>query len=165
MNMIPVMIVDDEKLAREDLQTFIDWESLGFHIVATAVNGRQALKMYVQYHPKIIFTDIKMPVMDGIEFSKELRKMDEGIIIILLTAYEEFSYAKAAIQLGITDYVIKNEITPQSMEVLLKKLRQRIEIEQKSSNILNDKLIENFFQSESENKEMLGSKMLEKRYY
>ena len=44
MNMLPVMIVDDEKLAREDLQTFIDWESLGFYIVATAVNGRQALK-------------------------------------------------------------------------------------------------------------------------
>lgn len=165
MNMLPVMIVDDEKLAREDLQTFIDWESLGFYIVATAVNGRQALKMYAQYHPKIIFTDIKMPVMDGIEFSRELRKIDEETIIILLTAYEEFSYAKAAIRLGITDYVIKNEITPQSMEALLKKLRQRIEIVQKSSNILNDKLIENFFQSEDENKEMLGNKMLEKRFY
>lgn len=165
MNMLPVMIVDDEKLAREDLQTFIDWESLGFYIVATAVNGRQALKMYAQYHPKIIFTDIKMPVMDGIEFSRELRKIDEETIIILLTAYEEFSYAKAAIRLGITDYVIKNEITPQSMETLLKKLRQRIEIVQKSSNILNDKLIENFFQSEDENKEMLGNKMLEKRFY
>lgn len=164
MNMLPVMIVDDEKLAREDLQTFIDWESLGFYIVATAVNGRQALKMYKQHHPKIIFTDIKMPVMDGIEFSKELRKTDEETIIILLTAYEEFSYAKAAIQLGITDYVVKNEITQQSMEVLLKKLRQRIEIVQKSSNILNDKLIENFFQSENENKEMLGSEMLEKRF-
>lgn len=164
MNELSVMIVDDEKLAREDMQTFIDWESLGFHIVATAVNGRQALKMYEKHHPKIIFTDIKMPVMDGIEFSRELRKKDEEVIIILLTAYEEFSYAKAAITLGVTDYVIKNEITPQSMEILLGKLRQRIETVQKSSNILNDKLIENYFQAQEDNAGILGDRMLEKRF-
>ncbi|RKJ43610.1 response regulator [bacterium 1XD8-76] len=163
MNELSVMIVDDEKLAREDMQTFIDWESLGFHIVATAVNGRQALKMYEKHHPKIVFTDIKMPVMDGIEFSKALRKIDEQVIIILLTAYEEFSYAKAAITLGVTDYVIKNEITPQSMEILLGKLRQRIETVQRSSNILNDKLIENYFQAQEDNVGILEGRMLEKR--
>ena len=68
------MIVDDEKLMLEDLSTMIDWEAYGYQIIATAFNGKQALRKYREYHPQVIFTDIRMPFMDGIEMISEIRK-------------------------------------------------------------------------------------------
>ena len=118
-DLISVMIVDDEKLMLEDLSTMIDWEAYGYQIIATAFNGKQALRKYREYHPQVIFTDIRMPFMDGIEMISEIRKTDEKVSIVLLTAYEDFSYAKAAIRLGITEYVIKSEITENSLSELL----------------------------------------------
>ena len=69
-DLISVMIVDDEKLMLEDLSTMIDWEAYGYQIIATAFNGKQALRKYREYHPQVIFTDIRMPFMDGIEMSE-----------------------------------------------------------------------------------------------
>ena len=65
--LISVMIVDDEKMILEDLSTMIDWEAAGYQIIATAFNGKQALRKYRELHPQVIFTDIRMPFMDGIE--------------------------------------------------------------------------------------------------
>ena len=117
-DLISVMIVDDEKLMLEDLSTMIDWEAYGYQIIATAFNGKLALRKYREYHPQVIFTDIRMPFMDGIEMISEIRKTDEKVSIVLLTAYEDFSYAKAAIRHGITEYVIKSEITENSLSEL-----------------------------------------------
>lgn len=73
MKKIPVMIVDDEKLVLEDLRTLVDWDALGFEIIATAFNGKQAWVKYNQYHPRVIFTDVKMPFMNGLELIRKLR--------------------------------------------------------------------------------------------
>ena len=78
-DLISVMIVDDEKLMLEDLSTMIDWEAYGYQIIATAFNGKQALRKYREYHPQVIFTDIRMPFMDGIEMISEIRKKDEKV--------------------------------------------------------------------------------------
>ena len=124
---IPVMIVDDEKLALEDFSTLVDWDALGFQIVAKAFNGKQALSRFQQYHPQIVFTDIKMPIIDGIVLCQELRKLDADVKLLLLTAYEDFVYAKAAISLGVTDYIIKSEINRRSLTAKLVTLREQID--------------------------------------
>lgn len=125
--MIPAMIVDDEKLTLEDLSTLVNWEKCGFTIVAKTFNGKQGLKKYQETHPQLILTDIRMPFMDGIQMSEEIRKMDQEVQIVLLTAYEEFEYAKAAIRLGVTEYLIKSEITDISLSMFLEKMRVRIQ--------------------------------------
>ena len=80
--LISVMIVDDEKLMLEDLSTMINWEAYGYQIIATAFNGKQALRKYREYRPQVIFTDIRMPFMDGIEMISEIRKTDEKVSLI-----------------------------------------------------------------------------------
>ncbi len=145
MKKISVMIVDDEKLVLEDLLTIIDWDELGFEIVATAMNGKQALSKYEQYHPQVVFTDIKMPFMDGIELIKHLRKIDAKAQILLLTAYEDFSYAKSAIQYDILDYIIKSTINSQTFLSLLNRIRIVIDNQGKVLDILKGKRIEDYF--------------------
>lgn len=146
--LISVMIVDDEKLMLEDLSTMIDWEAYGYQIIATAFNGKQALRKYREYHPQVIFTDIRMPFMDGIEMISEIRKTDEKVSIVLLTAYEDFSYAKAAIRLGITEYVIKSEITESSLSELLNRLKANIIKAGKRERYITDRMLEQFFLSD-----------------
>lgn len=146
--LISVMIVDDEKMILEDMRTIIDWEKLGYQLIATAFNGKQALRKYRELHPQVIFTDIRMPFMDGIEMISEIRKTDEKVSIILLTAYEDFSYAKAAIRLGITEYVIKSEITENSLSDLLSRLKTNIIKTGKRERYITDRMLEQFFLSE-----------------
>lgn len=155
MKQISVMIVDDEKLAIEDLTTIVDWDALGFEIVATAVNGRQALAKFRQCRPQVVFTDIKMPFMDGIELIGRLRELDGQVKILMLTAYEDFSYAKSAIQYGITDYIIKSEINARSLTETLCKLRRDIDSQHKDREILNDKKIADFFRGGDPSEEPL----------
>lgn len=146
--LISVMIVDDEKMILEDLSTMIDWEVAGYQIIATAFNGKQALRKYRELHPQVIFTDIRMPFMDGIEMISEIRKTDEKVSIILLTAYEDFSYAKAAISLGITEYIIKSEITANSLSDLLLRLKNNIIKAGRRERYITDRMLEQFFLSE-----------------
>ena len=92
--MIPVMIVEDEFLVRAGLRTSIDWNAEGFEIVAEAQNGEEALELYQRYHPLIIITDIRLPKMDGIAMMKELRKQKAKVNFIVVSAYDDFQYAK-----------------------------------------------------------------------
>ncbi len=146
--LISVMIVDDEKMILEDLSTMIDGEAAGYQIIATAFNGKQALRKYRELHLQVIFTDIRMPFMDGIEMISEIRKTDEKVSIILLTAYEDFSYAKAAISLGITEYIIKSEITANSLSDLLLRLKNNIIKAGRRERYITDRMLEQFFLSE-----------------
>ena len=89
-----------------------------------------------------------MPFMDGIEMISEIRKTDEKVSIILLTAYEDFSYAKAAISLGITEYIIKSEITANSLSDLLLRLKNNIIKAGRRERYITDRMLEQFFLSE-----------------
>ena len=133
-DLIRLMIVDDERLAIEDLSTIVDWNAYGFEIVATAFNGAQAFTKFMQLRPQLVITDIKMPIMDGIELIQKIREVDRQVALLLLTAYADFSYARKAIQLGITDYIIKSEITEQSMGALVEDALAKLEALVRSKN-------------------------------
>ncbi len=107
MNMIPVMIVDDEPLMRKGLQSLIDWQALGCQVVAAEENGLSAIQNFPKYHPKIVISDIKMPLMDGLALSQWLYVNHPDAKIILLTAFSDFSYAQKAIEYGVSNYVVK----------------------------------------------------------
>lgn len=102
-----VMIVDDEYLIREGLRKSVPWEKYGMEVVATAENGEEGIFMAQEYQPDLIVTDICMPFVDGLEMAEHLLKNRPDTIIIILTCYDEFEYARKALKLGAFDYVLK----------------------------------------------------------
>lgn len=105
--MYKVFIVDDEIIVREGIRNKIDWENSCFIFAGEASDGELALSMIKKTKPDILITDIKMPFMDGLELSKEVKDFLPSIKIIILSGHDEFEYAKKAISLGVEDYILK----------------------------------------------------------
>lgn len=123
--MVGVLIVDDEKLTREGLATRIPWEQNGFIVCGTAESGYEALDQIERSIPDIVILDIRMPEMDGIELLSIIRHTYPSIRTILISGYDEFSYAQQAIESRAFSYILK----PIDDELLLRNaLRARDEI-------------------------------------
>ena len=121
-----VLIVDDEIPSRELLKLSMDWRAIGFDEILEARNGRDALALYDQHRPALIITDIQMPVMDGLEFIRAVRERDAAQKIIILSCHESFSYAKEAMRLGVSDYILKDSFTGEMlMSTVLSTLSSR----------------------------------------
>jgi len=101
------MIVDDEKYVRMGIKNDTDWALIGCEVVAEASNGEMALDMAGQFRPDLVISDIKMPKMDGIELAGRLLEKYPDTKVIFLTAYNEFEYARQAVRLGVSDYLLK----------------------------------------------------------
>lgn len=122
--MIPVMIVEDEFLVRAGLKTSIQWEQEGFEIVAEAQNGEEALKLFEACRPAVIVTDIRLPGIDGIGMMKELRKRKAKVSFIVVSAYDDFQYAKEAIGIGVANYFLKGDLNTEEFLETLRELRR-----------------------------------------
>ena len=133
--MTKVLIVDDERNIREGIKSFIDWEALDCEVVSLSTNGEIALK-YIEKNPvDIVVTDIKMPVMDGLELSRRIAEEFSFIRVVILTAYSDFEMARTAIRHGVEDFIIKNDF----MEELPKTVKRLVdEIKAKKSTKLDD---------------------------
>ncbi|MBP3039808.1 response regulator transcription factor [Bacillaceae bacterium Marseille-Q3522] len=116
-----ILIVDDEILIRQGIKHYINWENEGFQIVGEAANGIEALEMIDKLHPHIVITDIVMPVMDGEELTKVLKRDYPNIEVIVLSSYGDFDYVRSSFQSGAIDYILKPKM--ESAE-LLKVLRK-----------------------------------------
>ena len=124
--MIKLLIADDEAVIREGMLTIIDWESLGVKVVAVAGNGRDGLAKAMAEKPDIVITDIRMPVVDGIKFSKSLREKLPKVRIVFLTGYNDFEYTRHAVKVRAEDYLLKPVNTRELMELvgrLVKEIR------------------------------------------
>lgn len=128
--MIRVMIVDDEPLVLIGMQGMLDWTALGYEMVGTARNGAEALKMIEESKPDIVISDIRMPVLDGLALAEECRNRDAALpVFIMLTSYEEFDYVKRSIRLGAVEYLVKMDLTPESLTSALNRARKAVEKE------------------------------------
>jgi two-component system response regulator YesN len=125
------IIVDDEPLARERLRSAFPLHEHGYEIVGTAGDGEKALRLCSEQHVDIVITDIVMPRMDGIELTQELRTRFPHIKVILLSNYQEFEFARQAMQFGALGYLLKVTSDYQELLTLLERARSEIELEQR----------------------------------
>lgn len=128
MGKLKVLIVDDEHLIRNLLRMRIDWEAQGMEIVGEAANAEEAMGVVEQLQPDIIFTDIYMPKVDGIEFSEQVLARYPHIKIVVVTGHDEFEYARRSIKIGVFEFILK-PIRPDELLQVTTKLRQKIEKE------------------------------------
>lgn len=126
--MYRVMIIDDEAKMRNLLKHTIKWELLGFQVVGESNSGIEAINTIDDLRPDIVFVDIRMPFMDGIEFAQLAITRYPAIKIIILTAYSDFEYAKKCIDIGVGHYLLKPVDKAEINEVLRK---YRVELDQK----------------------------------
>ncbi len=102
-----VLLVEDESLIRKGIRMTVNWGALNCMVVGEAENGEEGLKAVLDLHPDLIITDLRMPKMDGLEMLKKLREEGNEAAVIVLTAYDQFSYAQSALRLGVVDYLLK----------------------------------------------------------
>ena len=107
MDRIRILFVDDEAIVREGLKKCIDWEVNGFEVVGAAENGEKALEYLGQLSVNIVVTDIKMPVMDGLELIRNSRESGYDSKFLILSGYDDFQYAQRALRYGADDYILK----------------------------------------------------------
>ena len=122
MCLLKVMIVDDEILAINHMKNLIQWEGYGFEIAAESTNPVKAIDLYKKVLPDILIVDIRMPAMDGLEFSRRTLAMNHKVKVILLTSYKDFEYAKQALEMGISNYFLKHELHADTLVVELEKI-------------------------------------------
>ncbi|MFD1907427.1 response regulator [Paenibacillus rhizoplanae] len=121
-----VLIVDDEILVRQGIKYVLDWEQEGFQIVGEAANGREALNSLQTLQPHIIITDIVMPVMDGEELTRLVKRDYPATEVIVLSSFSEFHYVRSTFQHGVADYILKPKLEAGALLQVLKKTRERI---------------------------------------
>lgn len=120
LNMLKIFLVEDEIIMREGIKKNINWEKENFEFVGDAGDGELAYPLIIQKKPDILITDIKMPFMDGLELSRLVKAELPDIKIIVLSGYDEFDYAKEAIDIGIAEYMLKPVTSAKLIEALHK---------------------------------------------
>ena len=116
--MIRVMIIDDEASARKLIRASFDWEALGMEVVGEAASGIEAINVIDEMRPDLAFVDISMPFMNGIEFTELATKRYPQLVIIVMTAMDEFEYARACVRLPVFEYMLKPFVRTEVIEVL-----------------------------------------------
>ena len=124
--MLKVLVVEDEEMIRKGIVLAVDWAALDCVVVGEASNGAQALEAVERYDPSLIITDLKMPVMDGLEMLRQLRERGNNAFVIILTAYDSFSYAQTALRLGAVDFLLK-PFHDGELEQAVTRLKQRMD--------------------------------------
>ena len=102
--MLEVLIVDDETKVCWLLEQIIDWDTLHAKCIGTAVNGVEAYSYVKKHKPDVVITDIRMPDMDGLELVRRVKEVHQNCIFIIISGYQQFEYAHAAIKYGVADF-------------------------------------------------------------
>ena len=126
--MLKIFLAEDEVIVRETIKRMIPWENLGFELVGEAADGEMALPLLIRQQPDLLITDIKMPFMDGLTLARLAKKEVPGLKVVILSGYDDFNYAKQAINIGVEDYLLK-PITKNALIERLTEIRSRYEDE------------------------------------
>lgn len=101
------ILIDDEEIIRDSFKMLIPWQDLGFELVDTLEDGKEAISYIENHSVDLIITDIKMPLSSGIDIAKYVHENSLDIKIILLSGYEDFNYARSAMEYGVKHYLLK----------------------------------------------------------
>jgi len=124
--MYRVLIAEDEILVRIGVKNLIPWEKYGMSVIADVGNGQEAWDVYEKERPELIITDIKMPVMDGMELIRRIREHNSSAAIVILTCLSDFEMARNALSLGVDEYILKLTMTPEDMERVVVKMADKL---------------------------------------
>lgn len=105
--LLKLIIVDDEPIILQGMAETFDWNSIGFQVVGTALNGEDALKLIEEEMPDVVLTDIRMKKMDGITLMERTKAVSRDVRFVVLSAYKDFEYAQRACDLGAMAYILK----------------------------------------------------------
>jgi two-component system, response regulator YesN len=128
--MLKVLITDDEIQIRKGLRMKVDWEEEGFEIVEEASNGKEAIELLQNIDVDVVITDMRMPIMDGVELAKHCQQEFPHVKIIVLSGYSDFEYVRNSMKQGVKDYLLK-PVAPEELVGALRKIRKEIEEEKR----------------------------------
>ena len=145
MSLYRIMLVDDEEEVRKAIIRKMDWAQLGFEVVGDAENGEDALEKLEQYEPDVVITDIRMPYMDGLTLTARIREKYPSMKILIFSGFDDFEYAKQAIKLNVTEYILK-PVNGEELAVILRRIRENLDEEIEQRRNINS-LRENYLES------------------
>lgn len=125
--MIRVMLVDDEAIARINLKTLLDWEAEGFHICAEAENGADALRELQSARPDVIFTDMHMAGLNGVDLIRQAKGILPEARFVAVSGFDDFDYVRQSMKEGALDYMIKHRMEEETLRSLLASIREDLE--------------------------------------
>ncbi|MFS1514336.1 response regulator transcription factor [Chengkuizengella sp. SCS-71B] len=156
--MYTVMIVDDEIYVRKGLRNLIDWNSCGYSVIDEAEDGEDALSLIQEINPDVVITDIRMPVIDGLQLIHKVKELQMETSFIIISGYNDFDYAKQAVRYGVHDYILKPIDQEEMTRALLRlgdKINQRITYLNKNNHLLYNQMINGLFRREFTEDELL----------
>ncbi|WP_252361570.1 response regulator, partial [Paenibacillus terrae] len=135
MKLHRAIVVDDEIFTRKGLLQLMDWEACGFEVVGEADNGEDALELIGSVHPDLVITDIRMPVLDGLELIRcVIGRWTDHPAFIILSGYSDFAYAQQALRHGVHDFMLK-PIDEKDFSATLRRLSKRLHHEQQNAQL------------------------------
>lgn len=126
--MYKVLLVDDEALIREAISENTRWKELGYELMGTCKNGREAMERLDQEEADLVLTDICMPYVDGMELTRYLYEHHRGVKVIIISGYDDFEYAKTAVKYQVMDYILK-PITAKELAQTLTRVKEKLDEE------------------------------------
>ena len=124
--MYNLLIVDDEIISRLGITSLLDWEEAGFRVIDSVANGEEALEIMKSQSIDLVITDIKMPVMTGIELIREAKACGIESSFVVLSSYDDYAYVREALKLGAVDYILKLDLDKAHMLSVLEKAKEEI---------------------------------------
>lgn len=106
-NKITALVVEDEERIAAGICNKITGMDDSFEIIGRASNGEEALEIIENLHPQVVFTDIAMPVMDGMELAKNIRRNSPNTIVVIISGFSDFTYAQQSMKYGVFNYLLK----------------------------------------------------------
>lgn len=137
--MYKALIIDDEEPARRAIKALGAWESLGFTELLEAWNGQMGLELLTEHQPDLVFVDMRMPLLGGVEFLEKAHDRGSAKFIVI-SGYDDFPYARSAIQAGALDYLLK-PIKKQELNEALHKVAALLEQEREQQNREREEMI------------------------
>lgn len=144
-----IYLVDDEYMAIQYFHYLLKNTEMDCEIAGEATNSMTALKEIIRLKPDMVFADINMPVMDGLELSEAILKR-VNTKIFLLTSYRDFDYVKKGLSIGISDYILKNDLTEESLKEILEKTHRDLLIEREQKHLILEYNVRKFLLSYGE---------------
>ena len=124
--MLKVLIVDDDRLARKGLITVMPWEKYGMEVAGECANGVQALEFLGRNRVDLVFSDLEMPVMSGLELIERARGRFPELPFVVLTVHTDFEFIQKVLRLGAIDYIAKVQLDQENLDVVLKRISERL---------------------------------------